>query len=155
MRRFNSSVLRLKNSAGEYEGMVALRGYNSYELAKQFGFKGTEAEWMESLIGDGWIGAFQELEATQLKSFVYLATIHDDWTNTQGFYTQTIAVDGILATDRPHITPVYSTEVSIANMQKETWDAISKAETGDGTITFTCFEDIPEAAITVQIEVIR
>lgn len=63
MRKINSAIARVRNSAGEFEALPALRGLDSYHLAVQNGFDGTEEEWMNSIIGDGWIGAFQELEA--------------------------------------------------------------------------------------------
>lgn len=62
MRRFNSNIVRVKNSTtGDYEPLAALRGYSSYELAVANGFEGTEEEWMESIIGDGWVGAYQDI----------------------------------------------------------------------------------------------
>lgn len=89
------------------------------------------------------------------KRFTDAATITTDWTGDSAPYYNTVAVQGILATDTPHIMPVYSTTNSTAIAQKEAWACVSKAETSDGTITFTCFEDKPTVAITIQIEVMR
>jgi hypothetical protein len=61
-RKFNHAILRIKNADGKYDALSALRGQNSYELAVKAGFQGTEEEWMDSIIGDGWIGAFQEVD---------------------------------------------------------------------------------------------
>lgn len=63
MKEFSSVTAMIKNADGEYEGIPALRGVDSYELAVKNGYKGTEEEWLESIIGDGWIGAYQELDA--------------------------------------------------------------------------------------------
>lgn len=82
------------------------------------------------------------------------ATISTAWSGS-GPYTQAVSVSGILTTDTPHIMPVYSTTNSTAIAQKEAWACVSKAETSDGTITFTCFADKPETAIPIQIEVNR
>ena len=62
-KKFNHAILRVKNSEGTFDPLSALRGQNSYELAVKAGFTGSEEEWMESLIGDGWIGAYQDVEA--------------------------------------------------------------------------------------------
>ncbi len=155
MRRINSSIIRIKNSSGGYESLTALRGYSSYELAVQCGFEGSEEEWMNSIIGDGWVGAFQQLESSMLKSATYSVTIPTAWVGDAAPYTCTVAVDGILATDNPHITPIYTSDPSIALRQKADWSMIDKAETIDGSIIFTAYESPPTTAISVQIEVIR
>jgi hypothetical protein len=155
MRRINSSIIRIKNSDNEYVSLTALRGYSSYELAVQCGFEGSEEEWMNSVIGDGWVGAFQQLEDSMLRSATYSVTIPAAWSGDTAPYTCTVAVDGIRATDNPHITPVYTSDVDIAMLQKSAWSLIDKAETSDGNITFSCFGGIPAVAINVQIEVIR
>ena len=85
----------------------------------------------------------------------YTATITTSWTGSSAPYTQNVTVSGILATDCPHITPVYSSTLSTALGQKEAWSMVSKAETSANTITFTCFEEKPTTAIPIQIEVIR
>lgn len=82
------------------------------------------------------------------------ATLSTTWSGS-GPYTQALSVAGILSTDAPHIMPVYSTTNSTAITQKEAWACVSKAETSDGTITFTCFEEKPTTAIPIQIEVNR
>ena len=76
------------------------------------------------------------------------------WSGTAP-YSQTIFVDGILDTDAPHISPVYS-EVHETSVAEETaWSYVSKAVTSDGSITFSCFKKQPETTIIVQIEVLR
>lgn len=76
------------------------------------------------------------------------------WTGT-GPYVQELTVSGILATDMPHITPVYSSDNETAKAQQEAWGCVSKAEAKANGITFTCFDDKPTTAIPIQIEVIR
>jgi hypothetical protein len=70
-------------------------------------------------------------------------------------YTQKVEIEGILKDDYPHVTPVYSEDEETALMEEETWSMVSDADTADGSITFICFKDKPETAITVQIEVNR
>ena len=88
------------------------------------------------------------------KRHTFTATLGTAWTGS-GPYTQTVAVSGILASDMPHITPVYSTDNATAIAQKEAWSCVSKAEAAAGKIKFTCFEDKPGAVIPIQIEVMR
>lgn len=88
------------------------------------------------------------------KRVAYTATLGTSWTGS-GPYTQTVAVAGILATDMPHIMPVYDAANATAIAQKEAWSCVSKAEAAAGGIKFTCFEDKPGAEIPLQIEVVR
>lgn len=89
------------------------------------------------------------------KHVVKTATITTTWTGSAAPYTQSVTVSGILSTDYPHITPVYSTTNSTAIAQKEAWAKVSKATTASGLIKFTCFEEKPTTAIPIQIEVMR
>lgn len=85
----------------------------------------------------------------------YTASLSTTWTGTSAPYTQSISISGILSTDKPHITPVYSTTNATAILEKKAWNCISKAVTSAGKITFTCFEEKPTQALGLQIEVIR
>ena len=88
------------------------------------------------------------------KRKTFTATVGTGWTGS-GPYTQAVAVSGILASDMPHITPVYSDDNATAIAQKEAWSCVSKAVAANGWINFYCFEDKPETAIPIQVEVIR
>lgn len=70
-------------------------------------------------------------------------------------YTQTVTVAGVLATDAPHVSPVYSDTLATAITQEEAWGCVSKAVTAAGAITFYCFEDKPTTDIPIQVEVNR
>lgn len=99
--------------------------------------------------------AKKEVKAyTDSKRKTWTATITTTWSGG-GPYTQSVNVSGILASDMPHITPVYSSDNATALAQKEAWACVSKAVTAANAITFSCFEDKPAAAIPIQIEVIR
>ena len=91
---------------------------------------------------------------TDSKRKTWTATITTTWSGS-GPYTQSVTVSGILASDMPHITPVYSSDNATALAQKEAWACVSKAVTEANSITFTCFEDKPAAAIPIQSEVMR
>lgn len=86
----------------------------------------------------------------------YTATLGTGWTGSAEPYTQTISVPGILATDTPHIMPVYTDpDYSVTLAQIEGWSKIVSAFSGDGVIAFYCRPDKPAVAIPIQIEVMR
>ena len=91
---------------------------------------------------------------TDSKRKTWTATITTTWSGS-GPYTQRVTVSGILVSDMPHITPVYSSDNVTALAQKEAWACVSKAVTTTNSITFSCFEDKPATAIPIQIEVMR
>lgn len=76
------------------------------------------------------------------------------WTGS-GPYTQTVAVSGVLQSDRPHVGLVPSDDTGTALAQEESWGYVSRGVTADGSITFTCYEDKPEVNLPLQIEVNR
>ena len=90
------------------------------------------------------------------KRLVLTTTIPASWTGSAEPYTQTISVPGILATDTPHIMPVYTDpNYSVTLAQIEGWSKIVSAFSGDGVIAFCCRPDKPAVAIPIQIEVMR
>ncbi len=86
----------------------------------------------------------------------YTATIGTNWATAEtGEYSQTISVPGILSMDNPIVDVVLSSEKELALSQLEAWGCVSKIETSDGSITATCFEDMPGVAIPIQLKVVR
>lgn len=88
------------------------------------------------------------------KRLTFTATLSHTWTG-DGPYSQSVALAGVLASDLAHITPVYSAVNADAIVQKDAWSCVSSAVTVAGGIKFVCFEDKPETAIPIQIEVMR
>ena len=103
---------------------------------------------------DNFLGQINLNSAT---AFTVQKAISNSWTEDteNGGYYQTVTVEGILETDKPHITPIYSGNLETRNTAKAEWSKISDVETGENTITFICFEETPTVALTLQIEVIR
>lgn len=87
-----------------------------------------------------------------LQERVLTTTITTTWTGSTAPYTQILAVSGVTANDKPAISPVYSTTLATALLQKEAWNQIGKIDTGAGSMTITCFEDKPVTAIPIQIK---
>ena len=73
------------------------------------------------------------------------------WSDTAP-YTQTVAAEGILATDRPHYGVVYTDDYAA---EKEAFALIDDLETTAGSVTFTCFEEKPQVDLNIQLEVNR
>jgi hypothetical protein len=67
-------------------------------------------------------------------------------------YVQTVDVPGILDTDRPHYGVVYTDNWEA---EKAAFAAVDDLDTADGSVTFICFEEKPEADLTIQLEVNR
>ena len=96
----------------------------------------------------------EELDKKAEKT-IYTATLGTNWIGSAAPYTQTITVAGILATDNPHIIPVYSSNNETALSETQAWSMVSQGETGNGIITFTCFKEKPSVQLNLQIEVVR
>ena len=79
----------------------------------------------------------------------------NDWVGASAPYTQTIGIEGILSTDMPHYSAVYSDDQATRLAQKEAFAMLDDLDTADGSVTFTCFEDKPTVNIPIQMEVHR
>ena len=93
---------------------------------------------------------------TDSKRKVFNTTLTtNDWEGDSAPYTQTIGIEGILETDRPHYSAVYDADQETRLAQKEAFAMVDDLETADGSVTFTCFEDKPAVNIPIQMEVNR
>lgn len=93
---------------------------------------------------------------TDSKRKVFNTTLTtNDWEGDSAPYTQTIGIEGILETDRPHYSAVYDSDQETRLAQKEAFAMVDDLETADGSVTFTCFEDKPAVNIPIQMEVNR
>ena len=93
---------------------------------------------------------------TDSKRKVFNTTLTtNDWEGDSAPYTQTIGIEGILETDRPHYSAVYDADQEIRLAQKEAFAMVDDLDTADGSVTFTCFEDKPGVNIPIQMEVNR
>ena len=88
------------------------------------------------------------------KVFTTTLTVND-WEGDAAPYTQSIGIEGILSTDRPHFGPVYSSDNATMLAEMEAWSFVVDLETFDGYVVFTCPEEKPATALTIQMEVHR
>lgn len=88
------------------------------------------------------------------KFFTTTLTVND-WEGNAAPYTQRIGIEGILSTDRPHFGPVYSGDNAAMLAEMEAWALVVDLDTYDGYVVFTCPEEKPATALTIQMEVHR
>ena len=96
-----------------------------------------------------------ESEANKTVVALYNTTLSSSGWSSNAPYTQTLSIQGILATDVPVVDVVLSSTTSTAVSQLEAWGYVSKIETADGSITATCFEELPAIDIPIQLKVVR
>ena len=157
-KRFNHTIVRIKNSEGKYESLPALRGQDPYEVAVEAGFTGTKEEWVASVIGNGWVEAVNNLEATvatkaTVKHFTGML-LADGWTGTSAPFSQEITVNGILETDKPKIDVVVSDTYATAETEVEAWGYVYRIVTSQNGVTAYAIEK-PEVSLNIQMEVVR
>lgn len=88
------------------------------------------------------------------KKQVFTATIPTTgWVTGEPNYVD-VTVNGILESDYPHITPVYTNTKATDDAIQEAWNKIKRAPaTNNGLRVYA--EEIPTTAIPIQIEVVR
>lgn len=67
-------------------------------------------------------------------------------------YKQTVAVKDVIEDDAPHVGLIPGED---AETEEEAWACVSRGVSGNGSITFTCYEEKPEINLTLQVEVNR
>lgn len=88
------------------------------------------------------------------KRFTRSVSLGLGWTGS-GPYSQSVVVSGIVESDTPHVTLIYSGDKSTDLKRKEAWDCVSGGTAVNGGLRFTCLENKPATAIPLQVEVIR
>lgn len=87
----------------------------------------------------------------------YTASVGTSWAEdtTNGGYTQTVSVDGILATDVPIADVVLGEDVDANSLYLEAWGYVTRITTAAGSITLWANSGAPTSAFTVQLKVVR
>lgn len=78
------------------------------------------------------------------------------WVGSVAPFTNTLSISGILETDSPHVSIVYSDVLDTALLEKAAYSCVDMVKaTAADTIVFTCFEEKPTQNINVSMEVFR
>ena len=95
--------------------------------------------------------------ATKAAVTTLSATIGTTWTEdqTDHYFSQTVNVTGLLATDTPTIDIVLSDTISTAKSQLEAWACVSRITTANGSMTIYCYDTAPEVSMNVQLLCVR
>ena len=97
----------------------------------------------------------EELRNEKAEVVTYSVTIPSTgWTAEAPYYVD-ITVEGLLETDNPMITPVYTGTVGTDTAIKEAWNKIDRATTGSNSLRVYAFEEVPTTEIPVQLQVVR
>lgn len=88
------------------------------------------------------------------QTLTYTATVTDTWTEdtTNGGFTQTVAVDGILSADNPTADIVMGDDVEANALYADAWSLITRIVTADGSVTLYANKEAPATAFTMQLK---
>jgi hypothetical protein len=95
-----------------------------------------------------------ELKITKAEKKVFTATIPiTGWVTGEQSYID-VTVNGILESDYPHITPIYTNVKATDDAIQESWNKIKRASAvANGLRVYA--EEVPTTEIPIQIEVVR
>ena len=150
---------------GKLSGLNVINGYSAYEVAVINGFKGTEAEWLESLKGeqgkpgkDGTNGKDYVLtddDKAEIASMVVQSarignvTLYaDKWVGNASPYSQVVTVDGVTENSQVDLTPNV-TQLAIFHNK----DLAFVTENEDGVVTVYAIGQKPEHDYTIQVTI--
>lgn len=94
------------------------------------------------------------LTKAPLSTLTTAILLASDWEGEEAPYTQMVTVTGVTASDMPDIAPVYSSNLETRLVQREAWNLVGDADSGEDTLTFTCDEEKPTTDIPIQIRVV-
>lgn len=88
-------------------------------------------------------------------SITYVGSlVSDGWSGDTVPYTQTINMSGITAENSPIIDLIVSDDVELGKEEMTQWSYITKAVTGENTITFSCYENKPTITLNFKTKVV-
>lgn len=154
----NDGTIEYSWSTGENKEIkVIARRHNSEAVVAEY--SDVLEEWRQSLalaaVTEQYTPEQARAELGAATRITARTTLGSVWTGNAAPYTQSVTVPGILATDTPHISPVYSSNVDTFIEQRDAWSAVGMATAANNSIVFTCFEDKPGTEVPIQIEVVR
>ena len=100
--------------------------------------------------------AAYDLADTKAVKVLYTGTLTTtNWTATGTGYTQTLTVNGVLASDTPVIGIVQTSNVATNQTLLENWAFVYRVTTAANSITAYAYGDIPTVALPIQILCVR
>lgn len=140
-------------SAAEKNALAALKTYNS---VTNISATDNPVMTVDYLLNTNNGQAVAKVDSKIPTVFDTTATVAAaSWAGASAPYTQAVNVAGVLATDKPIIDVVVSSTVATGIDEIADFAKITKAETGAGTITFSCYEEKPTNDLTVAVKVVR
>lgn len=87
----------------------------------------------------------------------YTATFPSSGWSSSAPYTQTVNVDGILATDDPIVDIDMSSATNADDwaLLTEAWNFVGRITANQGSVTMYCYEEKPTVDITIFLKVVR
>lgn len=64
--QLNYNVAMIKDTDGNWKGIPALKGESVYDIALRYGYTGSEEEWINAMMSDGWVATCAALETKKL-----------------------------------------------------------------------------------------
>ncbi len=98
--------------------------------------------------------ALSEIENAKAEVINKTAKIGTSWEDVSAPYTQSVAVEGILATDAPLVDLVCSDDFDTATAEEKDWAKIYKISTSAGTITVYAKEKT-SVALNIKMQIVR
>lgn len=75
-----------------------------------------------------------------------------NWVGASAPYTQSVNITGMLSTYIPQVSLIMSDTISTAKTQQEEYNKISRVDSSNGSVLFTCFDEKPTEDLTIRIE---
>lgn len=128
--------------------------YRFSQAIREIQEKAVEKEYVDEQINATTGNVTEELEA-KAETVTYIATIPSAGWTTEAPYYVDVTVTGLLETDSPMITPVYSGELGVDQAIQEAWNKIDRGVANADSLRVYAFEEVPTHEIPVQIQVVR
>lgn len=84
----------------------------------------------------------------------YTGTLGTTWSGT-GPYTQTVTINGILASDAPIVDIVLTGTAATDEPRLEGWGLVGRITTAANQLNFTCYSEAPTVSLPIKILCVR
>ena len=92
---------------------------------------------------------------TKAEAIIFNTTIPVEGWSEEAPYTIEVTIEGILPTDRPHISPIYTGNLEEDLVLQEEYSKLDNATTDTNVLRFVAFKEVPQIEIPIQVEVVR